>query len=37
MPPIIDEILDDLLAGKITRDEAAERIRSIMNNEPSHP
>ena len=37
MPPIVDEILDDLLAGKITRDEAAERIRSIMNNEPSHP
>ena len=36
IPPIIDEILDDLLAGKITRDEASARIRNIMNEEPSH-
>jgi hypothetical protein len=30
IPPTIDEVLDDLLAGKITRDEAAKRIQSIM-------
>ncbi len=33
--PTVDQILDDLLAGKITRDEAAERIRSIMSKELS--
>lgn len=33
IPPIIDEVLDDLLAGKITRDEAAKRIQSIVNKE----
>jgi len=27
--------LNDLLTGKITRVEAAERIRSIMSTEPS--
>ncbi len=37
IPPTIDEVLDDLLAGKITRDEAADRIRSIMGTEPSRP
>jgi hypothetical protein len=31
--PTIDEVLDDLLAGKITRDEAAQRIQSMMNKE----
>jgi hypothetical protein len=36
IPPTIDEVLDDLLAGKITRDEAAKRIQDIMNKEPSH-
>ncbi len=35
LPPTIDQILDDLLSGKITRDEAAERIRSVMSTEPS--
>ena len=35
IPPTVDQILDDLLAGKITRDEAAERIRSVMSTEPS--
>ncbi len=33
IPPTIDEVLDDLLAGKITRDEAAKRIQSIMSKE----
>ena len=31
----VDQILADLLAGKITRDEAAERIRSVMSAEQS--
>jgi hypothetical protein len=31
--PTIVEVLDDLLAGKITRDEAAKHMQSIMNNE----
>jgi hypothetical protein len=35
--PTIDEVLDDLLAGKITRDEAAKRIQSLMNNEVNLP
>ena len=29
----IDATLDDLLAGKITRDEAAKRIQSMMSKE----
>jgi hypothetical protein len=33
IPPTIDEVLDDLLAGKITRDEAARRIQSLMSKE----
>lgn len=33
IPPSIDEVLDDLLAGKITRDEAARRIQSLMSKE----
>ncbi len=33
IPPTIDEVLDDLLAGKITRDEAVKRIQSIMSKE----
>ncbi len=36
LSPTIDEVLDDLLAGKISRDEAADRIRSLLNKEPSH-
>jgi hypothetical protein len=35
-PSAIDDVLDELLAGKITRDEAAARIRDIMSTEPSH-
>ncbi len=35
--PTIDEVLDDLLAGKITRDEAAKRIQSIMGEEVNLP
>jgi hypothetical protein len=31
--PDIDAVLDDLLAGKITRDEAAKRIQGIMSKE----
>jgi hypothetical protein len=31
----IDEVLDDLLAGKITRDEAANRMQSLINKEVS--
>jgi hypothetical protein len=31
--PTIDEVLDDLLTGKLTRDEAAKRIQSLMNKE----
>ena len=34
--PTIDAVLDDLLAGKITRDEAAKRIQSIISKEESH-
>ena len=34
--PNIDAILDDLLAGKITRDEAAMRIQSMMSKEETH-
>ncbi len=37
IPLTIDEVLDDLLAGKITRDEAAQRIQSVMNKEVTHP
>ena len=37
IPLTIDEVLDDLLAGKITRDEAAKRIQTIMNIEVTHP
>ncbi|HYX49124.1 MAG TPA: hypothetical protein VE843_05250, partial [Ktedonobacteraceae bacterium] len=33
MLPDIDAVLDDLLAGKITRDEAAMRIQNMMKNE----
>ncbi len=33
IPSTIDEVLDNLLAGKITRDEAAQCIQSIMNKE----
>jgi hypothetical protein len=36
IPPTIDSVLDDLLAGKITRDEAAKRIQSIISKEESH-
>ncbi len=36
-PPGIEEILDELMAGKITRDEAAARIRGISSSESSHP
>jgi hypothetical protein len=36
IPPTIDAVLDDLLAGKITRDEAAKRIQSIISKEESH-
>jgi hypothetical protein len=32
----IDAVLDDLLAGKITRDEAAKRIQGMMRKEESH-
>jgi Domain of unknown function (DUF5671) len=32
----IDAVLDDLLAGKITRDEAAMRIQSMMSKEETH-
>jgi hypothetical protein len=32
----IDAALDDLLAGKITRDEAAKRIQGMMSKEESH-
>ncbi len=35
-PSTIEDILDELLAGKITREEAATRIRSITSREPSH-
>ncbi|HEX6108303.1 MAG TPA: hypothetical protein VFZ02_02735, partial [Ktedonobacteraceae bacterium] len=31
--PTIDAVLDDLLAGKITRDEAAKRIQSTISKE----
>ncbi len=31
--PNIDVVLDELLAGKITRDEAAKRIQRMMNKE----
>ncbi len=31
--PNIDVVLDELLAGKITRDEAAKRIQGMMNKE----
>jgi hypothetical protein len=31
--PNIDAVLDDLLAGKITRDEAVKRIQGMMNKE----
>jgi hypothetical protein len=34
-PPTVDQILDGLLAGKNTRDEAAKRIRSITSTELS--
>jgi hypothetical protein len=34
--PNIDAVLDDLLAGKITRDEAAMRIQSMMSKEETH-
>jgi hypothetical protein len=34
--PNIDAVLDDLLAGKITRDEAAKRIQGMMNKEETH-
>ncbi len=32
----IDEVLDDLLAGKISRDEAAMRIQGLMNKEKTY-
>jgi hypothetical protein len=32
----IDAVLDDLLAGKITRDEAAMRIQVLMNKDETH-
>jgi hypothetical protein len=32
----IDAVLDDLLAGKISRDEAAMRIQGLMNKEETH-
>ena len=32
----IDMVLDDLLAGKITRDEAAMRIQGMVNQEGTH-
>ena len=32
----IDAVLDELLAGKITRDEAAMRIQVLMNKEETH-
>jgi hypothetical protein len=35
-PSTIEDILDELLAGKITREEAATRIRSVTSREPSH-
>ena len=35
-PSTIEDILDELLAGKLTREEAATRIRSITSKEPSH-
>jgi hypothetical protein len=31
--PNIDAVLDDLLAGKITRDEAAKRIQGVISKE----
>ena len=34
--PNIDAVLDDLLAGKITRDEAAMRIQGMMSKEETH-
>jgi len=34
--PNIDAVLDDLLAGKITRDEAAKRIQGMMSKEGTH-
>ena len=30
----VEDVLDTLLAGKITRDEAAERIRAIASSQP---
>jgi hypothetical protein len=36
MLPNIDAVLDDLLAGKITRDEAAKRIQGMMSKEQAH-
>jgi Domain of unknown function (DUF5671) len=36
IPPTINEVLDDLLAGKITRDEAAKRIQGMMSREKTH-
>ena len=34
--PNIDVVLDELLAGKITRDEAAKRIQGMMSKEETH-
>lgn len=34
--PSIDAVLEDLLTGKITRDEAAMRIQSMMSREKTH-
>jgi hypothetical protein len=34
--PNIDAVLDDLLAGKITRDQAAMRIQGMMSKEETH-
>jgi len=36
MLPNIDAVLDDLLAGKITRDEASMRIQGMMSREKTH-
>ena len=36
MLPGIDAVLDDLLAGKITRDEAAMRIQGMMKRDETH-
>jgi len=34
--PNIDAVLDDLLAGRITRDQAAQRIQVLMSREETH-